>query len=360
MLPTYLLTLRGFLRLMLAGGAALLVAVFLALIAVRLFEQHRARRKCRLEKRYRAAADALVDPERAPDALHHLSRCPRRHRDVIGHLLLARLRVTSGDAVEALRHAAAAIRLDVRWRRALGSRRWWERAEAAMALGLIRQAGAGGEILRLLDDRHEQVRAAAVTAAGWLADPEAIAPLLAQLANETRHQRVRIIEALQHFGAEAAGPLLAYATQHDDLVPLIADVLGQLRLTSASDRLVEWTSHVNPDVRAAAFRALGATGLDDRSFYYAVRGLGDECADVRAMAARALGRAQRVDAVSYLETCLHDGEWAVAAEGASALRVLGVSGRAALERARDRAGLAGELARQMLWDSRPAGEKAAA
>ena len=66
------------------------------------------------------------------------------------------------------------------------------------------------------------------------------------------------------------------------------------------------------------------------------------------MAARALGRGRRHDAVVSLAERLDD-EWLPAAQAAGALQRLGGAGLAALHaRARDE-GQAGDLARQMLW-----------
>ena len=113
-------------------------------------------------------------------------------------------------------------------------------------------------------------------------------------------------------------------------------------------------------MRAAALQALGSLGLDDRAYYYMLRALGDTATAVRAMAARALGRSRRGEAAPYLAQHLGD-EWLVAAHAATALRMLGPSGRARAEARQETPGLAGVLARQMLWErrSRPDGGGAA-
>ena len=74
------------------------------------------------------------------------------------------------------------------------------------------------------------------------------------------------------------------------------------------------------------------------------------------MAARALGRSRRGDAAPYLAQHLGD-EWLVAAHAATALRMLGPAGERELVARQDAPGLAGVLARQMLWErrSRPDG-----
>jgi hypothetical protein len=349
-MPAFLVLFGDYLEDILLAGLAMLGALFLAVCVSRVFEMARARRERRLDTIYQPIIDALAQPSSAADAVVALSRAPKQDSDVIGHRLLMVLRLTTGATVEPIRAGAAAAGLDVRWRRDIGSGKWWERANAAEALGLLRDREATPLLTPLLDDPREQVRASAVTALGWLADPASVQPLVERLTDETRHQRTRIVEALQHCGPEVTAILLRETARKPALIPLAADLFGHLRLTNATDTLVEWTSHDEAGVRAAALHALGRIGLDDRSFYYALRGLGDGSPAVRAMAARSLGLSRRPDAVPYLEPCLDD-EWAVAAEAASALRRLGPVGREALARARDRGGPAGDLASQLLWEA---------
>ncbi|HXG56244.1 MAG TPA: hypothetical protein VNJ03_12765 [Vicinamibacterales bacterium] len=67
------------------------------------------------------------------------------------------------------------------------------------------------------------------------------------------------------------------------------------------------------------------------------------------MAARGLGRSGREDAAGYLAAGLDD-EWQVAAHCATALHKLGMAGLDALKARERDEGLAGDLARQMLWE----------
>jgi len=89
-----------------------------------------------------------------------------------------------------------------------------------------------------------------------------------------------------------------------DRLTLVGDILAVTAGTAAAADLMSWSNANDPQVRAAAIGALGTIGLDDRGFYFALRALDDDQAMVRAMAARALGRSGRDDAVEYLETKL--------------------------------------------------------
>jgi HEAT repeat protein len=173
--------------------------------------------------------------------------------------------------------------------------------------------------------------------------------LLARLPDESRHQRTRLVEALRRQGPEVVGGLLEYIRSYPQDTALAIDVLGLTGATGALEHLLSWTSSGDRTVRAAALRAIGSIGLDDRSFYYALRGLDDDDAEVRGMAARALGRSGRRAAVRYLAVHMGD-DWVVAAQAATGLRRLGREGAAALRDHADDAGQAGVLARQMLWE----------
>lgn len=336
---------------MLATGALLLI-LLAHVFVLHLVRDIRLRRRDRRLEVYRplvAAALLDSDPERT---LARLRAAPRRHRPVIAGALLDFLRAVKGSPTERARAVADALELTALWNAALGDRRWWVRADAAHALGLIGHRPAVASLIRALDDPYEEVRAAAVEALGRIADPAAIRALVARLPLQSRHQRVRLVEALQHFGLEAAAPLLAHADARPADAATIAELLGTLEAPAAVDRLRDWCGHADAQVRAAALRALGRIGIDDRTYYHVLRSLSDDDPAVRAAAAWALGRSGRPDAAAYLAARLSD-EWSVAAESARALRHLGDDGRRALETAAAADG--SELARQVLWEAAAAG-----
>ena len=327
-------------------GAFLALSV-IAVVGGHLIRDARARQRRRTALTYRPLVDALVDRERAPKAIKALSAVPEKHRDIVAGELLALLRVTAGAAVGNVRKAAHAMGLADRWKRGLESRWWWRRADAAHALGCIAEKSAVLALVGRLDDRHEEVRAAAVEALGRLGDPRGLAPLVEGLWDDSGLQHTRVVLALREFGATAVEPLLSHERRHHAATATIADLLGAVGETSALEPLTEWCNDRHPEVRAAALRALGTMGTCDRTFYYALRALSDESVEVRAAAARALARSRRREAAPYLGKALHD-EWEVAVESAHGLRELGAEGLAELRRAKTAAARA--LARQMIWE----------
>jgi hypothetical protein len=333
-------------------GGSLLGVLLAFLVIQRVVRELAWRRRQTLVARYRPVIDSITQFGPTPQALERLRRIPAFHRPIVAGLLLAPLRAARGDVISHVREAAVAIGLIERWRADLRDRRWWLRADGVRALGFVEERSALPAILRALDDDHEEVRAAAVEAAGRLGDPRAISALLGHLADGSRYQRARVVDALRSLGSPVTPALVELARARPDQARLAIDVLGLMGTAAAIDPLLQWCGDSRGDVRAAALGALGSIGLDDRSYYFALRALRDPDPQARAMAARALGRARRPDAADYLAERLDD-EWLPAAQAAGALRRLGEAGLAALQgRARDD-GQAGDLARQMLW-SQPA------
>ena len=140
-------------------------------------------------------------------------------------------------------------------------------------------------------------------------------------------------------------PLLEHAAGDGADLPVIAELLGSIESPAALPALLLWCGHERPDVRAAAVRAVGAIGVDERAYYHVLRALTDVSPPVRGAAAWALGRSARADAAPYLALRLQD-DWLVAAQSARALGALGAIGRRVLEASAGES----ELARQVLWE----------
>ena len=335
---------------LLAGAAASMLLLLLLLVAQRGVRELRWRRLEFLKERFRPAVLGLL-PSSTPITSADLSQFSRRHREVIGELVLAQLRLVRGN--ETLRGAEIAdgLGLTTAWRAALESRQWWRIADAALALGLIRDAASGPALLTLLDHHHDQVRAAAIDALGHVGDPSALGALVARLGRPVRYERARVVQALRAFGPDVAEALIGHARTHPNERAQVAVVLADVSGPGAAGALLDWTAEADHLVRAAAWRALATIGLSDRAFYHALKALRDDHSDVRAGAARAVSRTGRADATDHLAQLLDD-DWDVAAAAAMGLRRMGPRGQAALQvRADGSPGLGYDLARQVLWES---------
>jgi len=328
---------------------ASLGAILLGLVAWRVIDETRYLWRQRLIAKYRPFVDALLTSAPEPGVLQPLGDAPARHQPVIAQLILGAARVQTGAVVSRLCEASRALGLIDGWVRSIGDSRWWVSAEGVRALGLVREPAAFEPLVDALDAAHEEVRAAAVDALGRLGDPRCGPALIARLHDQSRHQRARLFEALRAQGTAVTPILIATLRESTEHRAMTVDILGIIGGTASVEVLLEFSADEDPAVRAASLRALGSIGLDDRSFYYALRGLEDADADVRAMAAWALGRSGRQAAVPYLSGRLDD-EWLVAAHCATGLRRLGRAGVVALERAAASTGVGADLARQMVWE----------
>lgn len=340
---------RRLLWIILSAGIGAVMLAFAGLVLSRLARRAAAARRARIQQRYHGAVSRLMAPGTAAGAVAELAAAPRAHRRLIGNLLLRPLRVARGDLSDTTRRAAAALGRDRVWRQEIEDRRWWVRSEAARALGLIRDRDSVPLLKAALDDPHDEVRAAAVEALGLAGDSSVIPTLLARLASESKHQRVRIVEALRQFGEAATPALIAHARAFPDDRLAAAVVLGHIGGSGALRSLTEWMDDAAPAVRAAATAAAGAIGLDDRTFYFVLRNLGDDSPEVRAAAARAVSRPPRPGTAVHIEPLLGD-IWDVAVEAALSLKRLGHEGHDVLRRAVQTAGAGADLASQMLWD----------
>ena len=334
----------------LVAGTGLAVGLLIVLIGQRVIRAAAESRRRGLIDRYRPLIDSALASE-SPIALDAVAAIPGRHRAIVADHVLGTLRIVRGAQNERARAIAERLDLTRGWRADLQSRLWWRRAEAALALGLLRDREATALLTPMLDDEHEQVRAAAIDALGQIGDSSAIAPLLSRMGDPTRHERTRLVQALRAFGEPATRALVEHGQREARDRTTVATVLSFVGGTAAADALLQWSATGDQDTRVAVWTALGNIGLDERSFYHALKALNADEAPVRAAAARALARSGRTDAAMQLAGKLDD-EWEVAAQSARALARLGPDGHAALHRRVDAGeGLGRDLARQVLWES---------
>jgi HEAT repeat protein len=247
-------------------------------------------------------------------------------------ILMDAARLVKGDARDRITTAFEELGCVQQCVRALRSRRWWGRAEAAEKLGLMRSAAAVEPLAAAMDDPIAEVRIRAAHALGVIRGRTSVRPLVRALADPNRWSAIRLAEILIGVGAEAVDELL---TEFDGL-PLHArllalEVFGRVRTQKASGLLRRCLEDSQPDLRARAAHAMGLIG--DPAFTADLNeALGDDAWSVRAMAAKALGRIGQPDAIPRLCEALADRQWWVRTNAGEALRALGPPGREALIR----------------------------
>jgi HEAT repeat protein len=233
--------------------------------------------------------------------------------------------------------------------RFLRSRLWWRRALALRALGLLQIKTHTAAIVDALDDPSADVRAAALDAIADLRDMAALPALVVRLHDESLHRGRRVV-ALSAFGCDCE-PLLLEMAEVDRANRLnYAEALAVCGTPRSRPLLCRWTQDAHVEVRAAAFEALGHIGLDEDVAPLVIDALESDAVLVRAKAARALrGWVGPAAAAPHLARHLDDA-WPVAVQAARSLRTMGDVGISALQASASRPGLPGLLARQTLWE----------
>src|SRR5204863_538181 len=147
-------------------------------------------------------------------AVHELVASPRRHRIMLFRLLIEPLIKNRDPRLIVRTRVIVRSMLIVRTAdRYLRSWRWWRRATALRALGLIRVKHRTARIVAALDDPHPDVRAAALDALADLKDPASLPAIVVRL-NDASLQRGRRLAVLHAFGSRCE-PMLLELSQVD-------------------------------------------------------------------------------------------------------------------------------------------------
>ena len=253
-----------------------------------------------------------------------------RDRRLVEQMLLEAARFTKGEARDRITAACEALGSVREAIRALRSRRWWKRADAAEKLGLMRSQTAVGPLVQLMNDEEPEARIRAARALGLIRGSTSIRPLVRALGDPSRWSAIRVAEILIHVGVEAVDELLAAfdTLPHSARISAL-DVLGRIRSLRSVGMLKHCLDDSHPDIRARSAHGLGLVG-DPATAPDLIRALKDPEWPVRAMAAKALGRHDDRAAIGPLREAMKDRQWWVRANSGEALRHLGPEGCAAL------------------------------
>ena len=333
-----------------AFGAGVILALFLllAVVAERSVVASLRNRHRRIERRYASIVRRALAGD--DSAIAELTRSPKRHHIAIARILVLPLYDDPDpNRIARTREILRAMSLPEIGGRLLKSRSSWKRALALRVIGVLQERTFTPAVVAALDDPALEVRAVALDALADLKDPATLPAILVRLSDETQH-RGRRLAALASWGSECEPMLLDLASIDSRNRFNYARALGVCGTARSRALLSQWTKDVDVEVRIAAFDALARIGLDTGAASLAVRGLESEDTRERAAAAHALhGWTETGDAAASLARHLDD-DWGVAFRAAQSLKSMKESGAAALQAATSRPGLAGELARQALWE----------
>jgi len=247
--------------------------------------------------------------------------------------------------------------------RRLGSRRRTVLLEALEGLARARLPSAFGAVNRLLHHpkpvvRLMAARAAARTLATW-GEPgrdDAIIAFAESLAvlNLPAGAVTEVLILLRNAGPAVAARLMAHSNLSPPVARACLDAIGRLGLVQLAYEVASHATHPDPEVRAAALRALARLRrVPQRARDVVIIALADDTEFVRVQAARAAAFIQAENALAALYQSLGDRSWWVRRASAESLLGSGGWGAEALKKAArshpDR--FAREMAAQVLIDA---------
>jgi HEAT repeat protein len=308
---------------------ALLVAGWIVLFA----SGARSRWKGKRDRRLRAVRDVVAAGVR-PRSLTD------EGRETLGALSVADQRAVvlmlarnlKGEEKRWLTELAGELGLIAAALRLCGSKRWWRRLEGARLLTLL--GGGGDRVLRMAEDPHPLVRGQVAKWCGSNPSSASLHTLAGMLGDREAASRYAVQDALVRLHGRAAPPLVEELSTVEDPVKahtalVAARAVGDHSLAPVVERLA---GHASAHVRAAAFQALGRTGVTG-SISLVEAGLYDRAATVRAAAALALGELRHWPAGPSIVRHLQDPFWDVRLAAGRALLLTGPPGRLLLRRA---------------------------
>ena len=237
----------------------------------------------------------------------------------------------AGTGMEKLRFIAGEISLLERARTSCRSRVWSRRLKGARFLARMDVSDALVE--ELLHDPHPAVRAQAAEWAAAHPSVPVVAKMLDMLADPATLARFAVQDALLRMGTMVVDPLVGFLATHSgepaESGLRLAEALAGPTFLPAG---IRFSSSDDAALRTNAANLLSAIG-DASTTSTLIQMLSDPDADVRAAAARGLGRMRHWPAASDLAKALCDSAWRVRREAALALRAVGAPGVLLLRRA---------------------------
>jgi HEAT repeat protein len=313
----------------LAGAVVLLAVLILIQRSIAMLIRIRASRREPILTRlvYRAVHESSADVS----DFHRLGRFDRKLvRSILLGLALD-LRGETAEAIAALYRELGFLESDFAQ---LQSGRATARATAAGNLGLIHSPGAVPALLEAFNDPDVRVRQAAVWAVGQVGGQAALHALVRLLGDPSRAVAHRALEVLASRGPEVVSAILAYAANTRSRGGRLAaiELLGLLRIGSASPLLLEFMRSPDPEIRVKSVKAAAAIG-DPRFLEAMHQRLEDSSWVVRCQAAKGLSHLGSPASVPLLSTALRDRHWWVRFYAATALSGCGPEGETALNSA---------------------------
>jgi HEAT repeat protein len=321
---------RGVTLIFIAAGIMLAVGL-LTVLAWFLYTSYLDRAERRLAARkglYRELVSGLATRDRAllEPTIHQISTL--YDLDALEAVLEEQARSATGRPAWLLEVYDQLGLVDKYIEKLRSGRKWRDRAFAAELLGRVGGAKAVPALLETVQATQTEdsdVREIALRALARIADPGAVGPLVAALANAEAWLAPRIADILTRHGELVVDPLitlLGESSRHPARA-WAANVLGEVRAHRAFPALVHGLDDPDDEVRAKSATALSRLG-DRRAMTQLLDHLlTDPAPFVRARIASTLGQFGGPEVIDRLVRALGDPAWWVRMRGVEALEQIG-------------------------------------
>jgi HEAT repeat protein len=308
-------------------GAVVLLGFFLLLERTMAAMGHR-----RTNKREPALTRLLYRSlQGTAPAMGDFRKLGRFDRQLMRSILLGLAQDLRGDTSEAIATLYRELGFLKKDLKLLRSWRATTRARAAADLGVIHSPHAIPELVRALQDPDVRVRQVVVWAVGQVGGPPALNGIVRLLGDPSLAVAHRAQEVLAQRGREVVDAIVAYAETTSNRAGRLAtiELIGWLRITTASQLLVGFMSDMDAEVRVKSVKAAAAIG-DPRFLEIFHARLEDPSWPVRCQAAKGLSLFGSPESVPWLRAALRDQQWWVRFYAATALAEVGPAGEEAL------------------------------
>ena len=205
---------------------------------------------------------------------------------------------------------------------ALKAKDWQTRANAALAVGGLKDDRGTDDLIAMLSrpEEHWKAKGNAALALGWIGDDRAVKQLVAALKDKNGPVRSAAAMALGHFRLpETLPPLIATLKDKDpDVRRAVAGNLGNFTDPAAVGPLIQALHDPERTVREVTAAALGRT-KNERAVEPLIAALKDPYANVQINAANGLGEIRDGSALFPLINLLKDPNDSVRGAAAGAL-----------------------------------------
>lgn len=271
-------------------GLTTLVTLFVIVMSIGLIvhkaiQTQRSWRSSRLFKEYSAALAEILLREMPPlppgsktsarfrqfeslivtfkSRLEAMSESRRKlHRAALRDVLVEFAQDLEGETSERLVYVFSSFGFVDDQLRLLQSKKWWIRAQAARALGLVRARKGITQLTFALEDPHPDVRAQAMQSLIVLVGVDALGTIFRIGRNLSRWNEIELSAIVMEFKEKAVPHLIEALNSEDDSIVLFAtEMLAEIGFVVAVEPILKIAAnHPRSKVRAKALEALGRLG----------------------------------------------------------------------------------------------------